>query len=98
MLTFKFSATVSATPQGSSTTSDASSVTPSSSSIRETAPCGPLQFQHGLSILLRPTHFPRQQGRNRIPTVAAKIDDAGRAGLRERRREEESESSIEFFL
>ena len=51
----------------------------SSSSIRETAPRGPLQFQHGLSILLRPTHFPRQQGRNRIPTVAAKIDDAGRA-------------------
>lgn len=35
---------------------------------------------------------------NRAPTVAAKIDDAGRAGLRGRRREEESESSIEFFL
>lgn len=35
---------------------------------------------------------------NRVPTVAAKIDDAGRAELRGRRREEESESSIEFFL
>lgn len=70
----------------------------SSSSIRETAPRGPLQFQHGLSILLRPTHFPRQQRRNCVPTAAAKVNDARHAGLGGRRREEESESSIEFFL
>ena len=57
----------------------------------------PLQFQHGLSVLLRPTHFPRQQRRNGAPAVSTKIGGAGHVGLRGRHREEESESSIELL-
>lgn len=95
VLTFKFSATVPAVPERSSTTSDGSSVIPFLEHPRDVPVGSSFSAAFQCSSARHTSHANRW---NRVPTVAAKIDDAGRAGLRERRREEESESSIEFFL
>ena len=76
MLTFKFSATVPTVPERSSTTSDGSSVIPFLEHPRDVPVGSSFSAAFQCSSARHTSHANRW---NRVPTVAAKIDEAGRA-------------------